>query len=144
MLAAMGIVIGCGGPKKLQQYTELSGTVRFKGKPVTGGSISFFGKEGEAAKTAPIKPDGTYTVQAPVGDVTISVDNSMLKPGFKKVEKRPGQGQGAGPRPGMGEQTEITGTYVDIPAKYYKPETSGLKHTVKKGEATYDIELPDN
>jgi hypothetical protein len=136
------MVVGCTGGRKLQQYTELSGTVKFEGVPLHGGQIVFHGKEGEADKTAVIHEDGTYSISAPVGECKIGVDNSMLKPGAQGKEKRPkGMKMGAGPKPGMGEQTEIKGTYVDIPAKYHDPQTSGLDYTVKKGDTKHDIDL---
>jgi hypothetical protein len=141
LLGSALLVAGCTGSKRLQEHTDLKGTVKYKGQPVTGGSISFFGKEGEAGITAPILQDGTYSIKAPVGECKVSVDNSMLKPGGQGMERRKEQGMGAGPRPGQGEQVKITGTYMEIPAKYKDPKTSGLTYTVKKSESTKDFEL---
>src|SRR6516162_895701 len=95
LLCLAVIAVGCTSGKKLQQYTEISGTVKFDGVPLPGGQIVFHGKEGEADKTAVIKEDGTYSISAPVGECKIAVDNSMLKPGAQGKEKRPGQKMGA-------------------------------------------------
>src|SRR5215472_1107620 len=134
---------GCrGGGKKLAEHTEVSGTVLFNGTPLPGGRVSFFSKEGDPGTNAPIDLNGKYTIQAPIGDVKISVDNSMLKPGAAKGGgQRVGKQQGAGPRPGGDDPTVITGKYIEIPAKYADPNKSGLTYTVKKGEKEHDIIL---
>jgi hypothetical protein len=143
LLGTVLIAAGCGGSKRLQEHTELKGTVRYKGEVLKGGTISFFGKAGEAGITAQIHEDGTYSIKAPVGECKISVDNSMLKAGSQGKERRKEQGMGAGPRPGQGEQLKVTGTYMPIPEKYKDPEKSGLTYTVKKGESTKDFDLTD-
>ena len=143
-LCMMMIAGGCRGGKKLKEHTEVSGTVRFNGTPLTGGRIGFFSAEGDPGTNAKIDLDGRYTIQAPVGDVTITVDNSMLKPGAAKGGgQRVGKQQGAGPRPGGEDPTEIKGTYVPIPETYKDPKNSGLTYTVKKGKNEHDVELTD-
>jgi hypothetical protein len=32
--------------------------------------------------------------------------------------------------------------FVDVPANFFDPETSGLTRTIEKGTNTYDIKLP--
>ncbi|HZT80084.1 MAG TPA: hypothetical protein VFA26_07680, partial [Gemmataceae bacterium] len=59
-----------------------------------------------------------------------------LPPGVKvpTPEDRPGA-------PPKAATFGLAGNYVPIPRKYYQAETSGLRYTVKKGTASYDVEL---
>ena len=125
----------------MADHTEISGTVRFNGAPLTGGRITFKAGEGDPGSSAVIDPNGRYKISAPVGDVNISIDNSMLNPAAHKGKER--IQKGAGPRPGGFDPEEVKGAYVPIPQKYADPKTSGLTYTVKKGDKEHDIDLTD-
>jgi hypothetical protein len=136
---------GCG-----QQTGHVSGKVIYNGQPLPGGRLTFRPADPELNSVpALIGADGSYEATPPVGEVTIAVDNSELRPpepgqrpGLPPGFKLPGQG-GAVKAGGAAESAEgkLTGKYVPIPEKYYQAETSGLKYTVKKGSETYDIKL---
>src|SRR6266851_3461534 len=85
---ALATLVGCDtgpGPR-----ATVSGKVVFNNRPVTVGTIGFFGPNNRTAATN-IKPDGTYSLaDAPVGDVTITVttpDPSMV-PAEGRNQKR--------------------------------------------------------
>jgi hypothetical protein len=44
-------------------------------------------------------------------------------------------------RPGSEDPTSFKGTYVQIPDKYYTPESSGLTYKVLNGTQTKNFEL---
>src|SRR5262249_17381525 len=56
MLLALGPLNGCGGK------AEVSGVVKYRGKPVTDATILFYDSKNEVAKGL-IGPDGSYTVK---------------------------------------------------------------------------------
>jgi hypothetical protein len=43
--------------------------------------------------------------------------------------------------PDPGSSGKPAGTYMEIPAKYYDPEKSGINCTVTRGWQTFDIKL---
>lgn len=136
---------GCGKNLHSTQHEEVSGKVLFKGKPLPGGRVTFAAIEGGFASTRPIDENGNYKINAPIGNVLISVDNRMLQP------RKPGGKAKASPkrrpkRPDFQvvEEEPIKGRrYVQIPEHYANCDTSGLTYTVKPGAQSYDIELSD-
>ena len=151
---SLGLLIGTTACKKSlheTQHEEVSGKVLFKGKPLPGGRVTFAAIEGGFASTRPIDENGNYKINAPIGDVLISVDNRMLLP-------RGGAGKGKGPAQTKGpehhpkrpdaQEAEPEASkgrrYVPIPERYANCDTSGLTYTVKPGPQTHDIELSDN
>ncbi len=142
-LGLLILLAGCGKARRGEEQGEVSGKVLFQGKPLPGGRVSFVAANGGYANSEIIDENGNYKIKAPVGDVKISVDNSMLE------RKR---FSGGGPPKGMhrprppgaeAEEKPIKGQWVKIPNEYRDPSTSGLSYTVKKGAQTHDIELSD-
>jgi hypothetical protein len=131
------LAVGCSGSRRTAEYADVSGRVLYKGKPVTGGRVGFVAVQGSFASTGTIDEQGNYKINAPVGEVRISVDNEMLKSAPPEAARR-----GAG-RPDAGDPNPIKGKYIQLPDKYTDPQKSGLTWTVPKGGGTYDIELPD-
>jgi hypothetical protein len=139
---ALGLLAGlpgCGGNRpNYQQNAEVTGTVTFKGKPLPGGKISFVTVVGGLANSGTINEDGTYKVEAPVGQVQISIDNRVFRKhgaGHEPMLKRPGAEElVTGP---------AKGRFVAIPTKYYNPGESGLTYTVEPGSHTHNINLED-
>lgn len=138
-VSLLGSSLGCsGGSRRSAQHTEVSGTVTYNGKPVTGGQIKFVGDDWAAIEGV-IDETGHYTINAPVGTVKITVDNRMVQAGAIREQAS----QGAGPRPGGPPPKPIKGKYVQIPEKYYDPARCGLSYTVQKGPQTHDVVLTD-
>jgi hypothetical protein len=125
---------GCNGP-----YTgEVSGTVKYKDKPLPGGEVFVYHPDGRTA-FARIQEDGTYLIPAaPGGDVKVTVTTKkpipavpdFLNPGARNSTRK-------------SETVYPTGPYVPIPPKYGVLDTTPLKTTVNRGSQTYDIELVD-
>jgi hypothetical protein len=126
----VSLVAGCGSRTK--ETAEVSGTVSYKGQPVTAGVVKFFPEAGGDPAETPLGPDGTYRATGvPVGPCKVAVETLRFKtmtpppPGMAK--------QMGGPRP----------VYVPIPEKYERPDSSGLTFDVKKGTSSWDIPLTD-
>jgi hypothetical protein len=126
---------GCGGQRANYQTAEVSGQVKYKGKPLPGGRVNFVADKGGVAASATIDENGNYKISAPIGDVRISVDNRMLE---KKGSSGP-----VLRRPDSEEPTVPKGTYVPIPEKYGTTDFSGLTYKVVPGTQTHDIDLTD-
>jgi hypothetical protein len=104
---------GCGGKG------DVSGTVRFNGKPLAGGQVTFVSPDTRDGVHSLILADGSYQVTGcPAGPVKIAVQTGVPRSG---PAKRP-----ASPR---------------IPIRYADTSTSGLEYTVNRGEQQYDIDL---
>ena len=159
---AMGLLLcspllftsGCGG-LDWKSRGIVRGKVKTGGKLLTTGNVIFVNKDGISTSST-ISVDGDYNmVDAPLGECTVTVVVNKL-PTDPGVRARL-SGKGSGPK--MPEGPKMPGTevvpdspplpsapsipkiIVPIDDKYAKPETSGLKFTVIKGEQTYDIEL---
>lgn len=127
------LLAGCGR-SPLGEQVEVSGTVFYQGKPLPGGQITFATARGHTA-VAIIDPQGHYQCQAPVGEVQIAVENRMLE---AESSRQPMPTPAGAPKP---QGNPIRGAYVPLPEKYHKPESSGLKYVVTKGQQTHDIHL---
>lgn len=131
------LATGCKMNRRSAEHAEVTGTVKYNGKPLPGGQIKFIGEDW-AGPEGIIDEQGQYRINPPVGKVTITVDNRMLRTGIRKEASK-----GAGPRPGGPEPSPIKGKFVKIPEKYFDPANSGLTYIVKSGPQTHDIELSD-
>ena len=102
---------GCGNAG------DVSGAVRFNGKPLSAGRVTFTSPNRPGASAhAWIAEDGSYKVaDCPSGPVKITVQT---------VGYRGGRPAGAA-----------------IPARYVDPATSGLDYIVKPGRQQHDIDL---
>jgi hypothetical protein len=134
-LCLLVLIGGCRKTRTSAEHADVTGQVIFKGKPLPGGRVTFVAADGFAS-VGDIDEKGNYTINAPVGAVKISVDNSMLR------EKRAAAAKGAG-RPDAGDATVLKGTFVPLPDKFSSPDKSGLTYTVVSGPQKYNIELPE-
>ena len=125
---------GCG-----RSTATLSGTVTYRGRPVTSGEVVFLAADGRTAAHAPIGPDGRYTVPGvPLGEARVAVDNAP-PPWYATAPRLPA---GLANDPEVREARAQAARYVPTPPRYRDPNQSGLTHTVGKGSQTYDIALP--
>jgi hypothetical protein len=138
------IASGCGYRNRATP-SGVSGHITYKGKPLPGGTVTFYPGSG-GAYTGTIDKDGKYSVaDVPAGTMTVSVETSSVKPrpnlqygkGAQKMEASPGPGGSAGTSP-SGPTGE---NYVEIPAKYANPQTSGLSATLTAGSQVKDFAL---
>jgi hypothetical protein len=133
--AALGVA-GCGNP-----IGTVTGKVNYKGSPLKGGEVVFFGANGQSAQSE-IKEDGTYTIDKLVaGPAKICVKTSQLKPpapGTRRFNPVP---EGAPGEMKQESPEEKAKRYVAIPEKYEDPKTSGKEYTVKSGKQEFNIDL---
>jgi hypothetical protein len=124
------IALGCG-PRRVQ----VTGTVRFKGKPLPSARVSFFSPDNQV-ESAFVETDGTYTMaRALVGPTNVTVQTPGRPPGppFDMPQSKMGP-------PGHAERIPA-GQYVPIPHRYADPKTSGLTCQVEKHGQVYEINL---
>jgi hypothetical protein len=109
---------------------NVSGTVKFKGKPLPAGTISFY-DEVNGVASSPIDPDGSYSVSkvaAGTARITVAVPMPIrfVSPGMSDVKAD---------LPAEAKRTP------SIPTRYYDPAQSGLTCEVVRGDQTQDFDL---
>ena len=141
------LVSGCGPDYKARGAVK--GRVTVNKKPLTSGTIMFYGANGITASGS-IDTEGNYVIaDAPVGDcqVTVTVPNTMDPSVRARLKgKGPAMPELKGPpdaaSPALPSAPAVPKEIVPIDAKYSKTETSGLKFKVEKGgDQTFNIEL---
>ena len=131
MLILIVLMTGCS------RSTTASGTVTFRGRAVTNGSVIFVGSD-KVAHSGVIAPDGIYTVEGLLpGNFSVAVvsrdpsrGRSILR-GHKPGSS--GRGSPAGKAKGEG--------WFPLPSQYESAATSGLSCTLGTGKVKYDVEL---
>lgn len=138
---------GCGPNYKARGVVK--GKVTTGKKPLTTGTVMFYGKNGITA-SAHIDTQGNYEMNdAPLGECMVTVTVEALPPN-SSVQARL---KGGGPKmpgemknpeaesPALPSAPSVPKEVVPINSKYSKTETSGLTFTVEKGEQTFNIDL---
>jgi|SRR5579884_3203064 len=118
---------GCG---LFDNSGTISGTVRYKGEPLSEGSVSFVSEKGRVA-TGPIDKSGRYVVTGVArgsAKVTVQVVSSEEPPMSFAGAPKSAPGKAAGPK---------------IPLRYTVAATSGLQHSVTKGKQEFNIDLEE-
>lgn len=136
------VAVGCGGDSSLPKTAKVSGQVTYKGKPLSGGSISFIPEAGgEAAKsgqpaTAQIAADGRFSL------TTFNTgDGALLGPHKVIVSKRDSDTSRNQPKPDG--TIDYTVPKAEIPEKYESVDKTPLKFTVEDKSNDFSIELVD-
>ncbi len=113
---------GCGAPSgPVRNYAEVTGTVKYQGKPLTMGQVIFQPGSG-AAVTGDIQANGTYSLKGVIGPNAVMIVSRDPEP------KR------------TGEKVPYVPPKDHIPAKYGTP--SGAQgFEVKAGKNTADFDL---
>jgi hypothetical protein len=119
---------GCGGMTTSQSpKNSVSGTVRFDGKIVNYGSVSFYDANGRPKKVM-IQTDGTYTFSNSVpGQFKITVNTGSPPPPM------------ASPDGPAGKAPDIV--KIDLPAEYSDIEKTPLHYEVTPGQNKLDIDI---
>lgn len=138
---AAGVLLaaGCGRDNPHLTGADVSGVVRHKGTPLTGGTIRLVAA-GDPNKSAsgPIRGDGTYEVKnAPVGEVIAVVETDSARfdtATMLAMSKAKGANVPAAP-----EGPPVK--YMAIDRKYADPARSPLRGTVQKGTNKKDWDL---
>ncbi len=82
----IGILVltpGCKSRHSVDR-AKVTGKVLLQGKPLPGGRVTFLSVNGGFASSDVIDENGNYQIEAPVGDVKIAVDNSMVGGGGRR------------------------------------------------------------
>jgi hypothetical protein len=120
------VSVGCSNQPKTGVVT---GTVRFRGSELTGGTVTFMGANGQSG-AGRIRADGRYEVlNAPLGENKIAVDTPPPEGTTDPAN--------LGNPPVAAEDLQ----YFKLPAQYSDPNQSGLTATVKDGKQTHDINI---
>jgi hypothetical protein len=123
LLVLLQLVAGCG-----RGWSEISGTVRYQGKPLPKGSITFY-DEANQAVSSPIDADGKYALRkVAAGKVKVTV----MLPMFIAM---------AGDKKGMARMAAERKALPNLPAHYADAEKSRLEREVKTGSQTIDFDL---
>jgi hypothetical protein len=159
------MTVGCS--KTGSSGSSVTGSVTYKGSPVTGGNMLFHGKDKNYAGN--LGPEGKYAALGmPPGEYTVTIDTKSLEkthsgPGkdidtmikdmeakfggklppeaakrFEEMRKKMKE-----EAPKDGDAPTATAKYVKIPEKYANPKTSGLTVTVGSGSNQKDFPLTD-
>ena len=119
LLGLLPLLLGCG-----RSYGNVSGTVRYQGKPLPNGTITFYDLANQA-NSGHIEADGKYTVnKVAVGTVKITVTAPLplFLPGDRNVAKQ-------------------FVNMPNLPTHYADAEKSGLNRDIQSGNQTLDIDL---
>lgn len=133
----MGLVLicfaGCGA-----KTGDVSGTVRFEGKSLPQGRITFYCEGGDKpVLTSPIA-DGRYSIQqAPLGNSKITVETFQIR-----TTRVPGQINSPVPDDvDSGFEETVSGEFVRIPERYRSLSESNLTCQIDAGSNPHDIDL---
>ena len=139
-LAAAVMLTGCGDLPR----GSLHGTLTFKGEPLAGATVMFFGKDNQVYR-ADLTKEGTYTVSGvPLGPIRVAVQQFL-----PSVTPRPDPPPGGPKKPEMGEARdaawkppEVTAEEMTrVPALYSDPGTSGLAFELSAADQEWSAEL---
>jgi hypothetical protein len=123
---------GCGWGRG-----EVSGTVRYNGRPLPFGTIQFLGPDG-IPRAGKIGPDGTFSVGVPAGQAKVIIsclDEARMA--RATPQSAPGHGRAA-------LNPSSSGGLSLIPPRYSDWNASGLTVLVRRGKTTQDFALTPN
>lgn len=123
LLAAL--VLGTVGCKTEKPTASVSGTVKYRGKPLTAGSVNFLSAKGAGGQGL-LDENGNYKIEG------IDVDE------YRVYLSAPVPGQFA---PGTKAPKEPP--KFEVIPKYLQPESSGLTVKIKAGPNEYPIDIKD-
>lgn len=143
----LAVFVGCSGGGTFPTG-EVSGTIKYKGEPISLGKITFISTDGTGHFGTGIINDGSYTARAPVGlckiELQIQSDENkyaippqqmkMIKAKMKAMKE---QGKNVPDEP---PQATKRMTH-DLPDKYKFADKSGLEFKVEKGKQTKEWDL---
>lgn len=128
------LAVGCGTSR-----TDVTGQVRFKGKALESGSVTFFCQNKQIASGL-IGPDGSYRISdVPLGPAVVTVRSHPRVPeGFREKHKLPPSKDA--PRP-VGQLAATELAYVPVPERFHHPDESGLSFVISANKTVFNIDL---
>jgi hypothetical protein len=113
---------------------EVTGTVRYNGKPLPFGTIQFLGQDGIPCSSQ-IQPDGTFCALVPVGEAKVIV-SCLDETRLNRMHGQLAAGRGRVAPPAL-----ASGNFSLIPRRYTDWDASGLTVRVERGKRTQDLSL---
>jgi hypothetical protein len=123
---------GCGPGQ-----AEVSGTVRYKGKPLPSGTIQFLASDG-LIYPGTIQSDGSFAVRVPAGEAKVlirCVDEERLSRFTARQAGKSGR---------IAAPAAAAGSFSLIPQRYADWGTSHLAVRVERVKTTQDFDLTPN
>ncbi len=131
----IAVLIGCGGPAT-PSTSKVTGTVTYKGAPLANVNVTFTPEEGRPG-TGTTDDQGRYRL-------TTFEPNDGAVPGTHRVTITPGPTSEPPPMPESSEQARASAPAAPFPARYMRPDDSGLTATVESGKTgEFDFNLVD-
>lgn len=126
LAALVPAFVGCGQ----KEYGSVSGKVTVQGRPVTEGTLVFSDTGWGHYMTAPINPDGTYSIKA-------TRTSGLLVDGIYTVTINPPILEAPMGLPKAPPKTKP----FPVPSKYQNLKTTDLKHEQKSASEAFDVEI---
>src|SRR5262245_45191606 len=127
-MLVLPVLVGCS--RNPATAARVSGTVKYNGSLVTGGTVIFHTQDGSQRFSCPIGPDGSYSqTDMPAGAMRVTVETeSANKPPPPDYQKKMGRGPSGGEQKMSPIPDEFKnkqgGSYVKIPAKFADKDQS--------------------
>jgi len=138
-IAALVVVLALAGCFWTAPTGVVTGTVRFDGKPVAAGRITFLCDGGDKPVFFADITDGAYRIErAPVGGARVTVQTFAAPSSTGNVPTPPGA---APPLPIPANVPRVGKPISGFPERYLNPNTSGLTLEIKLGPQTQDFDL---
>jgi hypothetical protein len=127
----LAAIVGC------DHSANVSGRITYQGRPVTYGSVVFRCSD-DSARSAAIKPDGTYAVEnVSQGNASIAVISR--NPALGRSAWRPLKAASVGKQ--AATQDSAVKSWFPLPSTYEDPRTSGLSCEISTRRVAHDVEL---
>ena len=157
LLPLLVTIGGCSSEPETPETVPVSGAVMYNGQPVVGATVSFMGEGAPKAAVGVTDDKGEFQLStfgandgAVIGEHSISVVKTAAAPEASAPRMDPRAMTGRPDaltqtyRTQMGNQGQVEGPKHELPEKYAKAETSGLKETVKAdGPNKFVLQLKD-
>lgn len=153
--AAVGLlmVVGCGEDDLGKRY-PVRGTVKYKGEPLATGTITFGAEKGERGSSGPIKNgeyvltavtegDGAFPGSYTVTIESLDIDLAKVEAGARELAKKHNIPYNESMIDAQQLKKAREEAKSNIPKKYSKADTSGLKAKVKAESNNIPFDLTD-
>jgi len=135
-IVALVLVAGCG-----PGYNKVNGTVSYKGKNLTMGTITFYSGDGKTKSFTTIGSNGFYElIDPPLGKVRVGIAVKP-PPSVKLIPGKDKDKEGIKPKAIIGDTPSTPVEPVLIPVEYADPGKSGLTAELSSGSNAHNIDL---
>ncbi len=128
-----GLLVGCGPSGPTRNYAEVTGAVKYQGKPVANGEVIFQPASG-APVVAKIGADGNYKMEGVIGPNTVMITNP------KPEQPKTSTDDIAKNKAAMADYEKAVQSAKIVPDRY-SSVNSGLNFEVKAGKNKADFDL---